>query len=846
MTELLERYEWTRENERDDGAVYFVRPGKDSGQGANLKVIDGLPILQVFTDGATVPAGAHPPAAVRCHLEFGGDFGALDAQLRAEGGGAISVQDVTLAATRVGARAQRVVARRGECVVHSDEFNVNSSPARRRYARELVGLAWPDEGSRPADVAVAVEAALLALATASPAPNPKAASADDHDVSDNGYAVIDGNTYHCVFANDSAGERSIEKQMKLANFSAKIVGGTIADDGAEQTREFDIEVQQPGSPVQRAGVPVEFFGTLNWVIERFGVRYLILPGKREHLRCAIQEMSGDVPTATTYRHTGWREVDGRWCYLHGGGAIVPAVPVVPVSASVEVRLDGAAAGFCLPGSPTGVALCEAVRASLGTLDGLVSDTVSFPVLATAYRAALGAADYALWLSGTTGAQKSELAALLRQHYGPTMTRTGLPGNWSSTDNALEGLAFTLKDAVLVIDDFAPSTSRADADRQHRTAERLIRGQGNSAGRQRMRADGTLRPPKPPRALIAATGEDVPRGHSITARLCVLAVNKGDVKLPRLSECQRDAAAGLYAAALAGFVTWLAPRYAAVRAGLGAERVELRNQFVGSYPHARTPDIIANLMIGLRYLLEFAESVAAIDRRQYDALWQRGQTAFRAVAAHQGEHQRAADPVARFAEMLTSIVSGGRAHIAGLDGREPGRPLSPESWGWEAHDFRSGTETTGTNYRARGEKIGWTDGTELYLDPDITYAALTALARDQGQAYPVTQQTLYRRVNEAGLLLRTDTDRTTYPVTLEGSRRRVLVLATALLGGEPGRPGQTGRHAPITGRSVPTPCPAFRRAAPQPGQKTGTNPRQDHGAVPVVPVSGEKEGGGTSA
>ncbi len=37
------------------------------------------------------------------------------------------------------------------------------------------------------------------------------------------------------------------------------------------------------------------------------------------------------------------------------------------------------------------------------------------------------------------------------------------------------------------DDFAPSASRADADRQHRTAERLVRGQGNHAGRQRMRA-----------------------------------------------------------------------------------------------------------------------------------------------------------------------------------------------------------------------------------------------------------------------------------------------------------------------------------------------------------------------
>src|SRR5581483_4274906 len=249
-----------------------------------------------------------------------------------------------------------------------------------------------------------------------------------------------------------------------------------------------------------------------------GPKYVIMAGsgKRDHLRAAIQEMSGeDVPSKTVYTHTGWRQIGGRWCYLHGGGAIdggVPVVPVVPVSHGVEVRLDGAAAGFRLPDPPTGDALRDAVRASLRLLDGLVPDPVAFPLRASVFRAALGTPDYSLWLAGPTGVQKSELAALAQQHFGASMTRNRLPGNWSSTDNALEGLTFVTKDVLIVVDDFAPPTSRADADRQHRAAERLIRAQGNHSARQRMRADGTLRPPKPPRGLILATGEDVPRGH----------------------------------------------------------------------------------------------------------------------------------------------------------------------------------------------------------------------------------------------------------------------------------------------------------------------------------------------
>lgn len=99
-------------------------------------------------------------------------------------------------------------------------------------------------------------------------------------------------------------------------------------------------------------------------------------------------MSGDdIPSVTVYTRTGWREIGGHWSYLHGDGAVVPTFE------QVQVRLDGAAAGFRLPAPPTGDALRTAVRASLAVLDGLVPGGVAFPLLATAYRAALGAYDY---------------------------------------------------------------------------------------------------------------------------------------------------------------------------------------------------------------------------------------------------------------------------------------------------------------------------------------------------------------------------------------------------------------------------------------------------------------------
>src|SRR5207245_613809 len=112
-------------------------------------------------------------------------------------------------------------------------------------------------------------------------------------------------------------------------------------------------------------------------------------------------------------------------------------------------------------------------------------------------------------------------------------------------------------------------SGPDATRLHREADHLLRGQGNRAGRQRMRADATLRPPRPPRGLLLGTGEDVPRGQSFRGRLVIVDLGKPDLQWDKLTECQKDAAAGIYTEAAAGFICWLAPRLAEARTDLAA-------------------------------------------------------------------------------------------------------------------------------------------------------------------------------------------------------------------------------------------------------------------------------------
>jgi hypothetical protein len=102
-------------------------------------------------------------------------------------------------------------------------------------------------------------------------------------------------------------------------------------------------------------------------------------------------------------------------------------------------------------------------------------------------------DLSLFLAGPTGAFKTELTAIAQAHYGSAFNGRHLPANWTSTENALEKQAFAAKDAIFVVDDFAPAGTSYDVVRSHRAADRLLRAAGNRSGRGRMRADTSLRP-----------------------------------------------------------------------------------------------------------------------------------------------------------------------------------------------------------------------------------------------------------------------------------------------------------------------------------------------------------------
>jgi hypothetical protein len=588
----------------------------------------------------------------------------------------------------------------------------------------------------------------------------------------------------------------------LCNFTCHVLEDLRIDDGVEVQHVFVLDGKLSGGPTGNEGpelpivrVPASEFGTMRWPTAHWGLRAVVGPGQgvSDQLRCGIQVLSKNVIERIIYRHTGWRQLGGRWVYLHAGGAITPD----GLDKTIECELEGRLAGYDLPEPPEGQALCAAVRASLALLE-LAPLRVMAPLLGMTYLAPHGGADFWGGLVGATGLGKSELAALCQGHYGRTFSRLFLPGNWSSTDNALETIAFLCKDALLVLDDFKPAGNRYQSDAMHAKAERVLRAQGNSSGRGRCRGDGTVRPDRPPRGLVMITGEDMPRGESLQARGLPVPLRRGDLDVTKLTPYQQLAAAGVYAQAMSGYLRWIAQRYEELRDARPQEHAKLRAKALGKDKgrHPRCPDIMANLAWGWKCFLDFARATGAISQSNRDKLAGRTWEGIKEAAQEQTRELESRDPARRFLELLAAAISSCRAHLCGPEGQEP-KP-DPKTWGWKLEERGAGDFAT-VSWRAQGNCVGWLEGSDLYLDPEASYAAAQLMGTAQGESLGVSKDQLSRRLKDAGLLLNPEKDRTRVRRMLQGMQRSVLNLHRDALS-TPEITGQTGQIVHFSGET----------------------------------------------
>jgi hypothetical protein len=549
---------------------------------------------------------------------------------------------------------------------------------------------------------------------------------------DGPYRLLGGQI--CRIRHDREGN---ELSQMLANFDARIVDEVAYDDGAEVVRAFKVRGRlASGAALPDARVTAAEFGSMSWVASAWGAKALVSAGNgaKDHLRAAIQVLSSPTERLV-FRHTGWRHHQGQWIYLYQGGGVG--------ANDITVELDPPLDRFVLP--PAVDNLREAVALSLRLLD-CAPASVAIPLLAATYAAPLSFTinpDFAIWLVGPTGSLKSELAALSQRHFG-RFDRKTLPGSWTSTENALEGRLFTVKDAVAVIDDYAPNAdSRAQQELEKR-AQRIIRGIGNHASRGRLRADLSQQPDRPPRGLVICTGEDLPTGHSIQARLVIVEVDRERLDLRAIAELQ--ASNDRLSHAMRGYIEWLQPEIPLLQKRLPIRIGKLRDELHQVGSHLRQADALAQLRCAFELLLEFAEHVGALESRRGDELRVLASNTLRGIGETQGAVLKDLEPAERFMSILGTLIEQRRVRLI-----EKG--ASPR-----ADD---------------AETVGWYDRDFAYLLPEAARRRVATFLRESGEAWAYSAHALNKALVRKGVVLPGPDGRPEMQVRVGDSRRRVL-------------------------------------------------------------------------
>src|ERR1039458_5398969 len=112
----------------------------------------------------------------------------------------------------------------------------------------------------------------------------------------------------------------------------------------------------------------------------------------------------------------------------------------------------------------------------------------------------------------------------------------------------------------------------------------------------------------------------------------------------------------------------------------------------------------------------------------------------------GPGHQASDPALRFVSLLQAALAGGHGHVANRLGKPP---KSPAIWGWRR-------KSAGRAWTPQGTRIGWIAGSDLFLDPALSYQVAQQAAGTERLL--LSEQSLRHRLRESGLLASVDAGR----------------------------------------------------------------------------------------
>jgi hypothetical protein len=286
-------------------------------------------------------------------------------------------------------------------------------------------------------------------------------------------------------------------------------------------------------------------------------------------------------------------------------------------------------------------------------------------------------------------------------------------------------AFTLKDTLMVVDDYHPTTMSHDTKSKETIAQRLIRSFANRTDRGRLNPDGSEKGRHEPRGMLLITGEDLVSVQSTLARTLVIEMKKGDIDTEKMAELQKKSY--LLPSAMFSFISWLKERIDDMRKEFPGRFMSLRTLAFNDTIHRRLPELSAFLQFSYEIILSWAVDKDVITEKDKVIRMTESWGIFKNAIKEHSDRLQQEDPVEKFKDILSTLIAQGKVR---LDGKNNA-------------DSIMGSAT--------GELIGYHDEDFLYLIPSAIWKSVQVFCRDSNTHFPVSKNTLYQMLRNRGVI-----------------------------------------------------------------------------------------------
>lgn len=531
------------------------------------------------------------------------------------------------------------------------------------------------------------------------------------------------------------------------------------------------------------------------------------------LQRAILAISSGAVDEVLYRATGWREgADGSFRFIHRRGAVTATG-----HEDLEVAFSGAMERYDLPDPIRDpLRLRQAfLEHSAGMMQRL-PDRVAAPLLGQVYRAVLGHNPWVLTLVGPPGSYKTSIAAKVMQHFGERWDQSKPASSMSGNGDTFNTLRFKLhnaKDTLYWMDDFAPTKSWLEAQKNLEETTRLVH---NQEERGRTARDGlSITAGTPPRASGLCTSEVMPRAGSGAERMLVVPLAREDVDPTILFPLDAAPSRHARAVVMASFISWLAEDLRTLRAWYLGIAEDYADQLTAAGETIRQAAALAQTWIGWVAITDFMVMVGAISAPERAELLRRVDVGLREAGKAAVNPDMPRTTGARVLELLQYALGQGIAYTDDVrTGDCPPWPLASRlGWRRQILEHDGDGHATRTRYERMGLRLGYVlhdpdlreRGRVLMCDSTQLEAALKAATATQAEKLEIDRNTAMRALAEIEVLIRdTSEGRTRFTtkcrVHVENRTARMVVLRLDDILGDgfdddPDQPDRDGPHQP---------------------------------------------------